>query len=222
MNADTLEFKPWPKIARLSRNCTVTEKIDGTNASIMISETTEAERSPLSWGQQKIIAVVDGLTIRAGSRTRWITPHDDNYGFAAWVNQNRDELIQLGVGNHFGEWWGKGIQRSYGLQERRFSLFNSGRWVEHDKPTYVIESNNPTAEPKFTEHAPACCHVVPILYQGPFDTGAINACLSDLRHDGSVAVTGFRNPEGLVVYHSAANIFFKMTCENDEAPKGNQ
>ena len=31
-------FAPFPKIARYSRLCTITEKIDGTNASIFVSE----------------------------------------------------------------------------------------------------------------------------------------------------------------------------------------
>ncbi len=33
-----MEFKEFPKIARLTRDCIITEKIDGTNASIYISE----------------------------------------------------------------------------------------------------------------------------------------------------------------------------------------
>lgn len=36
-----IEFKPMPKIGRLSRGCTATEKIDGTNASIYIGEDGE-------------------------------------------------------------------------------------------------------------------------------------------------------------------------------------
>lgn len=50
------------------------------------------------------------------SRTRWITPEDDNYGFAKWANENKEELLKLGIGQHFGEWWGSGIQRGYNLQ----------------------------------------------------------------------------------------------------------
>ena len=77
-----MEFKPFPKIPRLSRNCLVQEKIDGTNASIYIDES--------------------GSTIQAGSRTRWITPEDDNYGFARWVEENKSELFKLGPAHHFG------------------------------------------------------------------------------------------------------------------------
>src|SRR5436305_1822690 len=100
-----IEFNAFPKIARLNRECVITEKIDGTNASILIDE--------------------DGV-VMAGSRTRWITPENDNFGFAKWVEANKSELMKLGVGHHFGEWWGSGIQRGYGLTkgEKRFSLFN--------------------------------------------------------------------------------------------------
>ena len=80
-----MEFKGFPKMARLSREIIVTEKIDGTNAQVFITD--------------------DG-DVMAGSRTRWIYPGDDNFGFAAWVQEHRDELLTLGPGQHFGEWWG--------------------------------------------------------------------------------------------------------------------
>jgi len=101
------DFVAFPKIARLSRECVISEKIDGTSAQILITD--------------------DGQ-IKAGSRSRWLTPENDNFGFAAWVADNKEELLTLGVGRHFGEWWGEGIQRNYGLKERRFSLFNTIRW----------------------------------------------------------------------------------------------
>jgi hypothetical protein len=101
-------FESFPKIGRLSRNCTITEKIDGTNAQIYIGE--------------------DGEFL-TGSRNRWVTPgKQDNYGFSRWAHEHKDELMTLGPGRHFGEWWGLGIQRGYGLQEKRFSLFATHRW----------------------------------------------------------------------------------------------
>ncbi len=138
----TPEFKPFPKMARLSRECLITEKIDGTNASVYI-EPKPVIGSDIS----KVTAITADFLIYAGSRTRWITPDDDNFGFAAWVRANSDELVKLGAGHHFGEWWGSGIQRGYGFKngERFFSLFNALRWVEHDKPTYVIENQNPAS-----------------------------------------------------------------------------
>jgi len=206
-------------MARLSRQCLVTEKIDGTNASIYIG--------PASFKDPKSFATLfkeDGsaLSMWAGSRTRWITPEDDNFGFAKWAMDNSPELFKLGEGMHFGEWWGSGIQRGYGFKkgERFFSLFNAGRWVEHDEPTYLIESNNPIAEPKFTEQAPTCCKVVPLLYCGIFDTDIIDMELTSLACHGSVAAKGFMDPEGIVVYHTAGNVGFKKTIKKDEQPKG--
>ena len=101
-NSTEPPFVAFDKIPRLRRNVIVSEKIDGTNAIVWIGE--------------------DFTTIRAGSRSRWITPEDDNYGFARWVAANRDELLKLGPGYHYGEWWGAGIQRRYGLDHKRFSL----------------------------------------------------------------------------------------------------
>ena len=174
-----VEFTGFPKISRLSRDMIVTEKIDGTNAQIYIDE--------------------DGKLL-AGSRKRWIEPGDDNYGFAAWVQEHRDELLELGPGRHFGEWWGKGIQRGYGLEEKRFSLFNVSRWAG--------------------EECPACCHVVPILCWGDFNLNMIEVELDSLEKRGSVAAPGFMNPEGVVIYHVAGNVLFKKTIKNDEKPKG--
>jgi len=214
----TLKFRPFPKMARLSRECVITEKIDGTNASIFIGPSDGEDPNCLSECCPEDVV----LGMWAGSRTRWITPENDNFGFAKWVEENAKELFKLGEGHHFGEWWGSGIQRNYGYKkgERFFSLFNAGRWVEHDKPTYAIENPDPKAPPKFTEHAPACCKVVPVLFQGLFSTLMANITLRTLGTLGSKAAAGFMNPEGVVVYHTAAGVGFKMTLDNDDRAKG--
>jgi hypothetical protein len=175
----SIEFVEFPKIARLSRDIVITEKLDGTNAQITITE--------------------DG-DFYTGSRNKWITPEDDNFGFSRWAHEHKDELMQLGPGSHFGEWWGQGIQRKYGLDHKRFSLFNVGRWN--------------------ADNVPACCHVVPVLYTGEFDTRAVDNHLDYLRSGGSVAAPGFMKPEGVVIYHTAARLYFKKTIEKDEEPKG--
>lgn len=173
-----MDFEEFPKIARWSREVIVTEKIDGTNAQVMIDE--------------------DG-TVTAASRSRIITPEADNFGFAAWVRDNADDLRNLGPGRHFGEWWGAGIQRRYGLTERRFSLFNVSRWGESH---------------------PACCHVVPELWRGnmnDFDAQEVIAALAAI---GSKAAPGFMEPEGIVIYHVASGAGFKKTIKKDDQPKG--
>lgn len=211
-----MEFKPWPKIPRFSRDIIVTEKLDGTNAQITIVPATEVSifDDPL--------AVVCGnrsepgaVTIFAGSRNRWITPGNDNYGFAAWVRDNAEELLKLGPGSHFGEWWGAGIQRRYGLKEKRFSLFNVARWggCPHNDWKGLVEF-------KTGALGPACCAIVPTLYLGPLDTAAIEERVQSLRNNGSVAAPGFADPEGIVIFHTASGQLFKKTCKNDEKRKG--
>jgi hypothetical protein len=190
-------FTPFPKLARLQREVIISEKIDGTNAQIFITD--------------------DGRML-TGSRTRWITPEDDNFGFAAWARDHKDELMQLGPGHHFGEWWGQGIQRKYGLNERRFSLFNVSRWCLHNETPKPI----PTADPrivKMQEVLPACCHLVPILWQGLFTAAWPEQMLTRLNNGGSQAAPGFMRPEGIVVFHVAGNVGFKMTLDNDGVPK---
>lgn len=217
------EFKPFPKIARLSRECLITEKIDGANASIYIGPTDHKDFHSIATLFNK-----DGsaLGMWAGSRTRWVTTADDNKGFANWAVANASELFKLGEGHHFGEWWGSGIQRGYGFKngERFFSLFNAARWVAGDDPIGVasVSWNHETQvmAPILQERAPACCKVVPILYRGPFDTERVNFELDALHDFGSQAAQNFMNPEGVVVYHIAGNVGFKKILDNDGQPKG--
>jgi len=194
---NAIDFQEFPKMGRLSRECIITEKIDGTNAQILITE--------------------DGQFL-TGSRTRWITPQDDNFGFAAWALANKDELMKLGVGRHFGEWWGQGVQRKYGLKEKRFSLFNVSRWCLHGQTPKCIQTADPRIE-KYQDVLPACVGLVPVLYRGLFDTSAVDWQIDLLRQNGSVAAPGFMDPEGVVCFHTAANVGFKKTIKNDETPK---
>lgn len=170
-------FVPFEKIPRFRRAVTITEKIDGTNA---------------------LVHVLSDGTVLAGSRTRYIVPGKttDNYGFAQWVKDNEEELRWLGEGRHYGEWWGRGIQRGYGLVERRFSLFNTSR--HQDRPN--------------------CCEVVPVLYAGLMADDGIESSLKKLRTEGSQACN-FHNPEGIVIFHSASGRYYKITLEKDESPK---
>ncbi len=178
--APAVEFREFQKIPRLNREVVITEKIDGTNACVVIDE----------WGG-----------IKAQSRSRFISRIDDNYGFAKWVEGNATELEKLGVGYHYGEWWGQGINRGYGLTEKRFSLFNVTRWAES---------------------RPECCHVVPVIMRGTASQGfsvAIPA-MAMLRAGGSLAAPGFMKPEGIVAFHTQGNLLFKATLERDEEWKG--
>lgn len=161
------------------------------------------------------------MILYAGSRTRYITPENDNFGFARWVKEHAQELARLGPGRHFGEWWGNGIQRGYGLKggDKRFSLFDTARWAQPEAPLLQI----PNADPRivqYQEQPPACCRVVPVLYQGVFDTHYIESALAYLRASGSAAVPGYMQPEGVVVYHTRGKVGFKKTIEKDTEHKG--
>ena len=183
---DPIEFQAWPKTPRLFRQMTITEKLDGTNGAIIITE--------------------DGR-IAAQSRNRLITPgkNTDNYGFAGWVERNSAELIELlGPGRHFGEWWGAGVARKYGLtgSDKRFSLFNVNRHRDTDFSSVKGLG------------------LVPVLYEGQFSTHTVDGIAAELRRNGSFAAPGFMDPEGVIVYLAAAGQVFKVLLENDELPKG--
>lgn len=198
MKSETNCFAGFPKMARLSRECIITEKIDGTNAQIYITDDGE---------------------MHVGSRTRWITPVHDNHGFAAWAMDHREELLQLGPGRHFGEWWGQGIQRKYGMAEKRWSLFNVARWCLHGETPGIITTADPRIV-KTQDVLPPCCHLVPVLFRGIFSTDACEDALSELRDGGSKAAPGYKLPEGIVIFHVAGNVGFKKTLRNDGEPKG--
>ncbi len=222
-----MEFQSFSKISRLSREVVVTEKIDGTNAQIYIVPSVDVAQEDMALAISLGDLLVPGsTTIFAGSRNRWITPADDNYGFAKWVQKNADELRKLGPGKHFGEWWGNGIQRRYGQSEKRFSLFNVGRWV----PTQPVNAFSGVTEIKKaseeygapyveTDNRIECCHVVPTIWRGLFDTGEINDFMEMLRIEGSFAAPGYQFPEGIVVFHTASGTLFKKTLDNDGQPK---
>lgn len=114
----TVEFKGWEKITRENPfKVTITEKMDGTNACIII---------------------INGEIVGTQSRKRLITVEDDNYGFALWVEEHKYDLLSLGEGYHYGEWVGLGIQKNpHNLPEKQFFLFNTFRW-NPDNPNRPI------------------------------------------------------------------------------------
>lgn len=205
-----MDFVEFPKIARLSREVIVTEKIDGTNVQIVVAD--------------------DGNSIAAvGSRNRFITPEDDNAGFAHWVHTNAAELVKLGPGSHFGEWWGAGIGRKYDLKEKRFSLFNVSRWggnplvtcpqcTQISAPADVC-SRCKTALPTAPAGRPSCCDVVPELWRGNFDDLRVDEILAKLHREGSVAAPGYMKPEGVVIFHTAGGHLYKKTFDKNDQNK---
>jgi len=209
----SIEFTEWPKTSRFFRDIVITEKIDGTNAAIGIKRVAYG----YGIGAQYILddpdpsvisyeLVGDGLyAIYAQSRNKLILPgKQDNYGFAGWVSQHTAELVTfLGEGLHYGEWWGSGIQRGYGLTkgEKRFSLFNTRRFQD-----IYAESHS-------------LLHSVPILYSGPLEEKLITGALEHLQTYGSVASPAFPKPEGICIYHTASRLVQKVTLDNNDAGK---
>ena len=190
-----LKFEPFEKMSRMKRECTITEKIDGTNAQILF----DAEGNLL-----------------VGSRKREIWPEGtedkpkgcDNAGFARWVYEHREALFEfLGEGRHFGEWCGGKIQRGYRIIEKHFLLFNISRFGPDRQviPEGLSEAG---------------LGVVPVLYNGVFTTDSVDSVMAELKENGSSFVSGFMNPEGVVVYHHALRTYFKVTYEHDYTGKG--
>jgi hypothetical protein len=171
-----IEFKAWPKIGRgKGQRVIITEKLDGTNACVVIQE---------------------GKIVGVQSRKRFITPSDDNYGFATWVDHNEEELLKLGDGYHYGEWYGLGIQKNpHKAVGKRFALFNTLRWGEHNKNT------------------PECVEVVPVLHDGVLDI-TISDIMRDLQEK---ADNEEYTPEGVVAFYCNTQTMEKYTFKT---PKG--
>lgn len=199
-----MNFTPFPKIPRLYKDVVITEKIDGTNAAIRIVWAPNGVDPPGG------LATSGGNIIYAQSRNRNIPlsqrklddrdwEKEDNAGFGAWVREHAECLVEvLGPGVHFGEWWGWKIQRGYGLEkgDRRFSLFNTARWGHF-------------ASPETAPDVPGL-GVVPVLYEGEFSEREVLQTQRFLQWDGSRAAPGYQDPEGIVIYHTAADKLFKV------------
>jgi hypothetical protein len=170
------EFKPFSDIKRIGKlEVNVTQKIHGTNAQVYITD--------------------DGQ-VYAGSRTRWLSIENDNYGFAKFVEENKEALLAcLGPGHHFGEWAGPGINSGEGLPRKTLVLFDFWKY--------------PAERP-----LPADVCVVPLLYRGSLDSVKINAAIEDLKLKGSVLVPGFMRPEGAVI--SVGGARYKHVFEPEE------
>lgn len=200
----TFEFQEFDKIARWRRELIITEKLDGTNGQIAWFQVTTAE-GDAAYADKWCLRVMHGIhgpmALYAGSRNRWLAPEGtpehakgcDNFAFAQFVAKNAEALYELGPGRHYGEWYGLGIQRNYGLTEKRFALFNTSRWADKRPP---------------------CCEVVSVLPSLP------DAAMDLLSRCGSQHVSGFAKPEGIVIYHTASRTCYKQTFEKDAEGKG--
>lgn len=184
----TVEFKPFPKMQRLYDNANgivITEKIDGSNGALQIQ---------------------GGQLVGIQSRKRLVTTESDNFGFARWATDNAEGLAYaLGDGIHYGEWFGRGIQRGYGLDEKRFALFNTLRWSDYDDRGSWVQDPVLSTVPGLT--------TVPELYRGLVTDGVddkVEYALAVLRANGSWVNPGFDRPEGVVVFFIDSRTGFKV------------
>lgn len=168
------EFKPWAKIPRaVFGHVIITEKLDGSNACVVIE---------------------DGEIIGVQSRKRMINigKESDNYGFAQYVYDNKETFLQLGEGRHYGEWVGLGIQGNpHCLPTKRFYLFNTLRWGDHNEP-------------------PEGIYVVPELHRGEYSVQTIDTVMNNLLTTSKEQ--GYK-PEGCIVYFPKLDAMEKHTFE---------
>ena len=169
-----VEFEPWAKIPRaVLGGCIISMKMNGTNACIIIK---------------------DGKVVGVQSRKRMINigKENDNYGFASYVAQNMEKVLQLGEGRHYGEWAGLGIQKNpHNLESKTFFLFDTRRWGEHNVPPEGIE-------------------VVEILHQGEYSRTIIDDVMNTLK---TRSETEGWKAEGIVVYLPKIKAMEKHTFE---------
>lgn len=178
------EFIGYGKTLRIDSDVVITEKIDGTNALIYVSP--------------------DGA-VWAGGRRRWLTPADDNHGFAQWVKDNEDTLRKdLGPGYHRGEWFGGKIQRGYGLRIPQLALFDVDRYLPKLSPMW-----DATAAGFVT----ANLRIVPILSRGPFSFDTIERVERSLKRGSYIYTddeTVFQRPEGFIVRFKDGHVLKKV------------
>lgn len=192
------EFVTWSKIPRLHREWQFTEKVDGTNG-VLYWGKHDGRYDDAHW-----LARVGDLFLKAGSRNRWLTPRNDNFGFAQWAVDNAPGLYGLGKGRHFGEWYGKGIQRGYGLDHKRFALFDQD-WADVLDPDIAVDTVD----------------VVPVIWtqDGQYLNEGVATALDILRSEGSRISKGFMRPEGIIARHVQHGSRFKVLLEGDSTPK---
>lgn len=195
------EFRSFGKIERIEKlTMTITQKVHGTNAQVNIYEDEKGVKQ-----------------LKCGSRTRWLTRTDDNYGFCTHVEAHRDEFIEkLGLGRHYGEWAGKGINSGEGLDCRNFYLFN--HWKFEDK--FKAQIGNPNLK-----LLPPNTYVIPVLvskiiykglnYENSF-TNYVEYWMNYLSRYGSrlYCAQGFRSPEGIVI--QLGDQYFKKVFDPEE------
>jgi hypothetical protein len=99
------------------------------------------------------IRITPSGKIRPQARTRLVSIGSDNYGFAAFVEKNRDSILDMWKKYWpskdvyiYGEWAGEGIQKNIAVSQlgKHFIIFDimvDGEYIQN-KPEYSIEPNS--------------------------------------------------------------------------------
>jgi hypothetical protein len=197
------EFRKWPSTPRWHKGLTITEKIDGTNACIVIYN-----------GQ-----------VKAQSRKRMITPDDDNMGFAKWVYENAGALTDtLGYGYHYGEWYGEGIQKNpLGIEGKRFALFHATKYTEANG--YELNKVDGLETVPLLFHGQANLWTIPDIVQdlelyGTKVKGAARRTVTVPGLGDTIELAA--RAEGVIVYHKETQAKYKILLENDAYHKWEQ
>lgn len=194
----------WPTIPRLTESLIVTEKLDGVFGKIHISDYPPSTYT----SDHTVTKTPDGRAFIVTAATRdFKLKHDTDYfGFREWVYAHAQSLAMiLGPGDHFGEWWGGGIRRGYGLPDgdRRFSLFDFNRWSSMIGQTLEMTEVDEI-------------RVVPIITTlSSFDSSDIHRLLDLLRRTGSYAEVGYKPAEGVVIYNTDGLPVVKAVLKDD-------
>lgn len=190
---DTMgQFRGWGSTPRWHKGLTITEKIDGTNACIVIYN-----------GE-----------VKAQSRKRMITPDDDNAGFARWVYDNAGALMDtLGFGYHYGEWFGEGIQKNpLGIEGKRFALFHATKYTEANG--YELNKVDGLETVPLLFHGQADAMTIGDILQGLSTFGSkVRGAKTWIEED-----TGFQisaKAEGIIVWHKETQQKYKILLEDD-------
>ena len=185
-------YPKYPKTHRLENiNCIISEKVDGTNGLIHGIYDSKTE----------------SFKVKFGSRTRYLNPEvkdGDNFGFASFYlpykklfkklfNSLREEHSDLCDIKIYGEWFGKGIQRGYGLENKYFMPFNKyyAAFLQQGSIPNIIEPY--------------------IFCECKYNIQESLDAMSLLRANGSYLIPGYDNPEGIIINFRDLDIRFKET-----------
>lgn len=191
-----MDFKAFPSIERFEKvDVEVTQKLHGSNASVTIMR---APMDVLNGKHPELIPFLNvdtGWLVIPGKRTSYINLENDNFGFAKFISERKDEFVTcLGEGTFYGEWVGPGINSGEGLKEKLFVLFDT-RLVGRPLPNR--------------------CFTVPVLWKGALKDMNLENIMHDLKVRGSQFVSGFMRPEGVVIRVQHSNIMWKEVFESE-------